>query len=222
MITLYHLPLSAESRIARLILKEKDVLFSLQVELTWERRNTFLALNPACTVPVAVDGKNNILVGAYVLAEYLEDISHKVKLIGEDPIERSEVRRLSEWFRINFNNEVGKNIIYEKIFKKLEGKGGPSSSALRAGRNNIKNHLSYIEWLVDRRNWLAGSYLSLADLSAAAYFSCLDYLNEVPWGDYPLAREWYARMKSRPYFKTVLKDFLPGVPPPIHYTDLDF
>ena len=75
---------------------------------------------------------------------------------------------------------------------------------------------------MDRRNWLAGSYLSLADLSAAAYFSCLDYLNEVPWGDYPLAREWYARMKSRPSFQPLLKDFLPGVPPPIHYTDLDF
>ena len=51
---------------------------------------------------------------------------------------------------------------------------------------------------------------------------CLDYLNEVPWGDYPLAREWYARMKSRPSFQPLLKDFLPGVPPPIHYTDLDF
>mgnify|MGYP001334204127 FL=1 len=222
MITLYHLPLSAESRIARLILLEKNISFSLQVELTWERRNEFLALNPACTVPVAVDENNNIFVGVYVLAEYLEDISDKMLLIGEDPLERSEVRRLSEWFRINFYNEVGKNIIYEKIFKKLEGKGGPSPSSLRAGRTNIKSHLSYIEWLVGRRDWLAGRYISLADLTAAAYLSCIDYLNEVPWKDYPLAREWYARMKSRPSFRPLLNDFLPGVPPPLHYTDLDF
>ena len=88
MITLYHLPLSAESRIARLTLKEKDVSFSLKVEPTWERRNEFLALNPACTVPVAVDEKNNIIVGAFVLAEYLEDVSDKMTLIGEDPLER--------------------------------------------------------------------------------------------------------------------------------------
>jgi len=36
------------------------------------------------------------------------------------------------------------------------------------------------------------------------------------------AKEWYARIKSRPSFRPILADHVPGVPPPAHYADLDF
>ncbi|MEC9207847.1 MAG: glutathione S-transferase family protein, partial [Pseudomonadota bacterium] len=52
--------------------------------------------------------------------------------------------------------------------------------------------------------------------------SCLDYIDDVPWADHRLAREWYARLKSRPSFRPILADHIPGEPPPRHYADLDF
>jgi glutathione S-transferase len=36
------------------------------------------------------------------------------------------------------------------------------------------------------------------------------------------AKDWYARMKSRPCFRGVLADRVPGLTPPAHYADLDF
>jgi len=50
----------------------------------------------------------------------------------------------------------------------------------------------------------------------------LDYLGEVHWGDYPAAKEWYTRMKSRPSFRPLLADRVRGLPPASHYPDLDF
>ena len=70
--------------------------------------------------------------------------------------------------------------------------------------------------------WLAGDALSLADIAAAAHLSAIDYLGDVPWSDHEVAKEWYARIKSRPSFRPLLTDHIPGLAPPKHYTDLDF
>jgi glutathione S-transferase len=44
----------------------------------------------------------------------------------------------------------------------------------------------------------------------------------VDWTISQPAREWYARMKSRPSFRPLLADRVPGMTPPTHYADLDF
>ena len=84
---------------------------------------------------------------------------------------------------------------------------------MRAARNNIKYHLSYIGWLVRKRDWLAGDSLTYADLAAAAHLSAVDYLGDVPWHEDDTAKAWYARIKSRPSFRALLGETLPGVPP---------
>ena len=49
---LYHLPLDPFSRKIRIVLNEKKIKVELTVEQFWDRREGFLALNPAGTVPV--------------------------------------------------------------------------------------------------------------------------------------------------------------------------
>ena len=69
---------------------------------------------------------------------------------------------------------------------------------VRAARANIRYHLRYIGYLTAQRNWLAGDRLTYADLAAAAHLSCADFLGDVPWDEDEAAKDWYARMKSRP------------------------
>jgi glutathione S-transferase len=64
--------------------------------------------------------------------------------------------------------------------------------------------------------------MSFADMAAAAHLSSIDYLGEVAWEDYPSAKSWYARMKSRPSFRALLADRMPGISPAPVYADLDF
>ena len=50
--TLYHLWLCPFARKVRIVLAEKKLPFELEIEKVWERREEFLALNPAGEVPV--------------------------------------------------------------------------------------------------------------------------------------------------------------------------
>jgi len=219
---LYHLPLDAACRETRLHVAEKGLDCELKTEKVWERREDFLKINPAGEVPVLMDEDRAIIVGARVIAEYLEEAYPEPTLLGRGPLDRAEVRRLVDWFAVKFNREVTANLVDEKIMKRLLRQGQPDTAAIRAGHANVKYHLDYISWLSERRRWLAGDAFSLADVAAAAQFSAVDYLGDVPWEDYPEAKNWYARLKSRPSFRPLLADQIPGVPPPKHYADLDF
>ncbi|HJS32039.1 MAG TPA: glutathione S-transferase family protein [Alphaproteobacteria bacterium] len=220
--TLYHLWLSPHSRKVRFALKEKSLPFDMKVEKVWERRPDFLALNPAGTVPVLVDDDGTVVADSGVICEYIEEVYPERRLIDGSPAERAEIRRLVAWFDLKFGREVTDNLVGEKMMKRFLGRGEPNSAAIRAGHFNIQYHLDYIGYLTERRRYLAGEQFSLADIAAAAHLSTVDYVGDVPWDAYPPAKDWYARIKSRPGFRPLLADHIPGAPPPAHYADLDF
>ena len=219
---LYHLWLSPFCRKVRVMLTEKGLPFELKTENLWQRRPEFLALNPACDVPVLVEDDDRAIADSAAICEYIEETCPTPALIPGTAAERAEVRRLVAWFDVKFNREVSECLVGEKIMKRFLRMGQPDSRAIRAGKANVHTHLDYISWLIERRNWLAGPNFSLADIAAAAHLSALDYIAEVPWNDHEEAKQWYARIKSRPSFRAILADHLPGEPPPKHYADLDF
>ena len=219
---LHHLPLSPFSRKVRLALAEKRIPFDLRLERVWERREEFLAVNPAATVPVLQEANGLVIVDSYAICEYLDEAYPDTPLFGRTLAERAEVRRLVAWFDQKFNVEVTRNLLYEKQMKRLLGRGNPDATALRAGYTNIKPHLEYIGWLAETRAWLAGGAMTVADLAAAAHLSSLDYIGDIDWSQSEAAKDWYARVKSRPSFRPILADRISGLAPPAHYADLDF
>jgi glutathione S-transferase len=230
MLTLFHHPFCPHSRFVRLALDELSLTPRLVEERVWERRTEFLKLNPAGTTPVLLEEGMPPVPGAAVIAEYLDETYGiglpKQRLMPADPGGRIEVRRLMNWFNDKFFEEVSGPIVMERVYKRfiptIQGGGSPDTEALRAARGNIKYHLAYIGWLVRSRDWLAGPSLTYADLAAAAHLSAADYLGDVPWDEDATARTWYARVKSRPSFRTLLNDTLPGLAPSPSYANLDF
>jgi len=186
------------------------------------RRREFLAINPAGEVPVLIEDDGTSIADSQTICEYLEEVVPDPSIFPADLKERAEARRIVAWFDRKFSAEVSENLVGEKIFKRFLKTGAPNSALIRAGQQNIHYHLDYIGWLSERRNWLAGGVFSVADIAAAAHLSSVDYLGDVPWEDHISAKEWYVRIKSRPSFRAILADHLPGEPPPKHYADLDF
>jgi glutathione S-transferase len=223
MASLFHHVLCPFSRKIRLVLAEKKIVVELVDERPWERRLDFLMLNPSGEVPVWLDD-HGIIAGHYPIAEWLEEQGQG--LLPTEPYARAETRRLVTWFDDKFYTEVGKLITYEKINRRFmnagSGGGGPDIETMRAGLHNLSLHMSYIEFLLERRDWLAGGEMTLADLTAAAHLSCLDYTGDIAWRNWQAAKEWYVRLKSRPSFRPLLADHVAGIRPPRHYVDLDF
>jgi glutathione S-transferase len=230
MFTLFHHPFCPHSRFIRLALGEQGLDVRLVDERAWERREGFLALNPAGTTPVLVDEGRPAIPGAAIIAEYLDETHgaamNERRLLPTAMGDRIEVRRLMAWFNEKFFEEVSSPLVTERIYKRFmreeNGGGAPSMDVIRAGKANVRYHLAYIGWLAQRRNFLAGDQLTYADLAAAAHLSAIDYLGDVPWIEDDAAKAWYARVKSRPSFRPLLSEWLAGVPASRTYVDLDF
>ena len=221
MVLLVHNSVLPQCRKIRILMAEKKMLFVLKEENPWMLSKDIMKINPAGELPIFIyDG--NIISGNYAITEFLEETYTQNRLISGNNKQRAEVRRLIDWFDNKFYREVYQYIAGEKIYKRFALKQSPESKRIKAGINNLRFHLEYIDWIVERNNYLVGNDFSLADISAAAQLSIIDYLGDVPWEDYKSAKLWYSKIKSRPSFKEILKDRIKGIYPAKHYMDLDF
>lgn len=225
---LVHFRLCPFSRSIRLALAEHKVEVTLEEERPWEWRQELLALNPAGELPVLCPDGQAPVCGAYAISEYLFETlpeGHIPRLFPGTPEQRAECRRLVDWFHGKFNREVTQPLLEEKVYSRYDPKGDrkPDPDILRGARANLRYHLGYLDFLAHDRNWLAGPEMSFADFCAAAQISCIDYLDEPVWDERQMARQWYARLKSRPSMRAILAERVPGAPmPPAHYSDPDF
>jgi glutathione S-transferase len=220
---LLQFPLCPFSRKVRLVMAEKGVAAELVRENPWERRDEFLDLNPAGETPVLVESERGLtLIGSQPIAEYFEETVEKAPLIHGDAASRAEIRRLTEWFDEKLFREVVEPLMAERMRKRLVSKESPDTRVLRDAMRVGNNHLDYLDYLLDHRRWLAGPALSLADITAAAHLSVIDYLGAVDWRGHKQTKDWYSVMKSRPAFRPLLGERMEVIVPPQHYDKVDF
>lgn len=224
--SLLHLPLDPGCRFIRLMLAEKGLAARFVETAPWARENDLAQVNPAMTIPVLIDepptGGEISVAPALAIAEYLEEVYREPALYPSTSAARAEARRLAHWFEDKFENDVTALVVRRRIDGKAQARRWGEPEPLRAAAEALSWHLDYLSFLLERRAFLAGDRLSIADLSAAAHLSVQDYFGLVPWADFPDAKIWYQRMKSRPSMRPLLADRFEGAPPAAHYADLDF
>ena len=211
---LTHLLLAPTCRLVRLALGEKRISCELVA-----------AEDPLAHLPVFVDEDGTVATGLWAIVDHLENTEPDRPVLPEDAADRAEALRLLDWAMTHFHEQVTKRIVFEKAAQAQTGslaRRPPNMETVRVGRDALKTVLAGLGPIADARGFLAGREVSLADLAMAAHLSALDYYGEIPWTDYPSVTEWYARMKSRPSFRTLLLDRVPGQPPVPHYAELDF
>ncbi len=219
---LHQFPLCPFSRKVRLLMSEKGIGYDLWRENPWEENDEFLSLNPAGRTPVLHDPEKNIVLSdSRAICEYFEETVEKMPMINGTVTGRAEIRRLVALFDENFYHDVTAPLLNEKMRKRLVNRQPPDSRAIREAMKMAHGHLDYIDYLIDTRPWLAGSTMSLADLTAAAQISVADYLGGIDWTGHEQTRGWYAVFKSRPSFRPLLSERMEVIQPPAHYADID-
>lgn len=210
---LVHLLLSPPSRFARLLIAEKRLAF-----------DPVAAEDPSAQLPVFVDLDGTRAVGLWAIVDHLEGGYPEHPLTPEDSLPRAESLRLIDWAMSTLHENVTRKIVYEKASQRYTGaaaKRAPDMDAIRTGREALKAALVEIGANAEQHGYLAARECTLGDLAVAAHISALDYFGEISWGEYQAAAEWYIRMKSRPSFRSLLADRIPGQPPVSHYAELD-
>lgn len=211
---LIHLLLSPSCRLARLIIGEKRVACDLVVAED--------ARNP---LPVYIETDGIRAEGVWAIVDHMEANYPDHPLAPPDDGARRLALRWVDWAMGPFHEQVTQRIVYEKAGQRYTGAAfsrAPDMNMIRTGREELKLALAAIGRASETHGNLACRQTTLGDLAVAAHLSALDYFGEVPWQDFPQAGEWYIRMKSRPAFRSLLADRVPGQPPVPHYPELDF
>jgi glutathione S-transferase len=211
---LIQLLLAPPSRLARLAIGEKRIACDFAA-----------AENAQAHLPIFMETDGTTVTGLWAIIDHLENEYPEHPLLPEDAVERAEALRLLDWLMNNFHEEATKRIVYEKASQTQTGspiRRPPNMETVRTGRLVLRATLPDIGALAEARGFLAGRNVSLADLALAAHVSALDYYGEIPWPEFPALTEWYSRIKSRPCFRPLLADRVPGQPPVPHYAELDF
>lgn len=224
--SLLHMPLDPGCRFVRLLLAEKGLAARFVETPPWAPDSELAQANPAKTVPVLIDepptGGEIGVAPAAAIAEYLEEAYRDPPLLPATSAARAEARRLFHWFDLKFENEVNSLIVRRRIDGGLQGRRWGDPEPLKAAADALSWHLDYLSYLLERRTFLAGDRLTIADLAGTAHLSVNDYFGFVQWANFPEVKTWYQRMKSRPAMRPLLADRFDGAPPAAHYADLDF
>lgn len=211
---LIHLVFQPASRLVRLICAEKR-----------------LVIDPASAedfhaqMPVFIDLDGTTCTGLWATVDHLEGTYPEICLVPEDARERGEALRWLDWTLTVLADQVTRRIINEKANPRFTGapsRSTPDMNVIRAGRDTLRELIPFLGKTVDEHGNLVCRNCTIADLALAAQLSALDYFGEIPWDANTPLREWYMRMKSRPSFRSLLADRVPGQPPIKHYADLDF
>jgi glutathione S-transferase len=212
------------SRAVRLALGEKRAVFHTREAAPFDSDPALQAVTSDGITPILVDdswGHGATIGEAMAIFEYLEDILPTPPLLPGGPLERAAVRAMT----IRATRALAPIvdvIVTEKAHKLLARGGSPDTGALRKASASANELLDQIGRAAEAEGWICGKKLSLADMVIAAHFSVLDFLDAVRWDVAPAGKTWYANLKQRPTFKSLLTDSLAGITPPLHYGDLDF
>jgi len=217
MIKLFHYPICPISRQIRVYLKELNLEVNIIQESYWKRREVFVKINPASTVPVIIFD-NKTIIGYYAITEFLKENFKNFYLMPKTIQEKILVRQEIYWFNEKFYREVSKIIIDEKMIRI----GSPRSEYIRAAKMNLLHHFKYMTSRLEKNSYIISEHLTCADITASAHISTIDYFGEINWDSFPLIKEWYSIIKSRPSFRTILQDNIAGFSPQKDYANLDF
>jgi glutathione S-transferase len=209
-----HLLFSPASRLSRLLIGEKRLIC-----------DHVPAEDVAAHLPVFIDADGTRCEGLWAVVDHLEGVYPENPQFPEDAEMRGETLRWLDWCMGDFSERATRRIVFEKANPRFTGapsRSTPDMNVIRKGRDGLAKAMAELGRLIEERGYLAGKVCTIADLALAANLSALDYFGEVKWNEFPLMREWYMRVKSRPSFRSLLADRAPGQPPVSQYAELDF
>lgn len=191
MITLYHMPLSINSRRVWVALIEKGLTFELKdVNLAGDQfKPEFLALNPFHHIPVLVDGATTV-IESFAMLDYLEAKYPTPALMPTQPEAIARARMVQ---MVTLNELLPATLPLS--MKHLFGKDDPE--AVAKAYDNAAVALQFMTQQLGDDEFFGGPQLTLADIVAgtvAAWFPEM----ELSLADYPTLEAWRQRLMARP------------------------
>lgn len=209
-IVLHEHPLSPYAQKVRILLREKDLPFTVltpEAIGTGGENPSLAQLNPRFEVPSLIHDGNTIFDSTIIL-EYLEETFPEPAMMPASPAERARMRTIEEicdthWEAINWGlGEI-------RFFRRGGDELGPK---LREAAVEQAGHMhAWLEGMLGDREWLTGACFGWGDLAALPYMTMTSIFGIEPPAGSRLAG-WLARGRKRPSVAATVDEALATIP----------
>lgn len=191
MLTLYHEPISPNSRRVWITLLEKGLEFELvEVKLNGEQfKPDFLAINPFHHIPALVDDGFN-MVESLAILDYLEAKYPTPAMLPKDAKDLAVVRMVQ---LVTVNELLPASA---PLFPQMLGLPGGDPKKIEQAHQKIATVLKFFENLLGDRPFFSSQTLTLAEVVAGTVIPWLPRAS-VPLSDYPKLSAWCDRLMAR-------------------------
>jgi glutathione S-transferase len=192
MLTLYHAPMSPNSRRVWIALLEKGVEFNLVEQKLdgTQFKPEYLAINPFHHVPALVDDDFNVIESLAIL-DYLEAKFPSPSLWPKDAKDVAIARMV----QLTTVNELLPAI--SPLFLKMLGLPGGDLEKMREAEQKIGVVLTFFEGLLGDRPYFGSDSLTLAEVVAGTVIPWLSKA-DISLSQYPRLNAWCDRLVARP------------------------
>jgi len=148
----------------------------------------YRAMNVMGEVPM-LEHRGAVLCQSGVILDYLAETLGR---FGPDnPVERREILRWLLWDNHKLTSYTA-TYRYMRTFVK-----NPETAVLDEFRRRAETAWAVLDAHLERRNYVVGERLTIADISLAGYLYFDDELG-TDWSAFPAVRDWLARIRGEP------------------------
>ena len=199
---LYHFPLSSYSQKALMAFYAKGIPFEKFIVnlLDPGSRDEYLAIYPIGKVPLLVRDDRVSMGESSVIIEYLDlQVSTGPKLIPSDPEEALKVRAMDRWFDL-YVNDPATTLLLEA----MKPNDQRDERAMLRARKTLDKMFPILDKHFAKREWAAGSGLSMADCAAAP---ALHYCGQVhPFDTFENLHRYAKHLRELPSFARIVEE----------------
>jgi glutathione S-transferase len=191
-LTLYHSPISPNSRRVWITLLEKGLEFELvDIKLNGEQFTPeFLAINPFHHIPTLVDDGFN-LVESLAILDYLEAKYPAPAMLPKDAKDLA-IARMVQLVTVNELLPAATTFLPQIL-----GLPGANPEKIEKAQRKIATVLKFFENLLDDRPYFASHNLTLAEVVAGTVVNVLPSIG-ISLNEYPKLNAWHDRLIVRP------------------------
>lgn len=198
MMKLYGHPVSPNTWKVRAVANQLKLPLDFEVvDLTKPRAPDYLALNPTGRTPTLVDGDFTLWESTAIM-QYLASGTAN-SLWPADARTRADIMRWQSWGLAHWNAGC-MPLTFERFVKKLTNQGPADAAAVAKALDAFNRDARVLDNHLGKQPYLVGSGLTLADFSIAASLAYSQQA-DIPLGQFPRAREWFARIVALPAWR---------------------
>jgi glutathione S-transferase len=201
---LYQHPYSPNSRRALIVIEHLGLACERKfVDLAQgaQQAPEYLLLNPMALVPTLVD-EDFVLTESRAIMQYLARKAPEAGLFPDDFRTQLQITKWQFWDASHYGPQIG-TLFLERFLKARMNSGAPDENAVSAALDRFKRFSRVLNQELERRDFLVGSALTLADLSVGCSLTYAPQVG-VDLAAYPGIARWHARLQELEAWKKTL------------------